>query len=322
MRAATLLATRAERNVWWREAVYAVQDGAYWAWLVAVVAAVTVWAARGLPSPTTAGAAAVVAPIGAGAGAWRAWRRYARNDPAERTVAARGAWRRWLTLYATAAALIPAVMVGAVLPVGLAVVALAELAILTIPVRGRRRLLARIRIGAAAVAGEEDVRVGRALWSGRHLDQIYIWVPVDWATHRQGRRDELVERSMWDVCGPPPRTPAEAIARPDYLSTWSHVHSRLEIQRVPSLPRLLPARDWGPRDVIVLGQTTPDLADIAVDGVPLATYFPQAHALIVGATQHGKSSGVRAWAVDGLTHGIWPGECGGSTARAPGAWRR
>lgn len=314
-----LLAARAERTAWWRETVYAVQDGAYWAWLVAAVAAAVVWVARGMPSSATAGAAAGAAVIGAAAAAWRTVRRHSSTDGAERRAAARIAWRRWLALYGAAAALIPAVLVGAVLPAAIAVAALAELAIVTIPVRSRRRLLARIRIGAAAVAGDEDVRVGRALWSGRWLDQIYIWVPVDWATHRQGRRDELVERSMWDVCGPPPRTPAEAIARPDYLSTWSHIHSRLEIQRVPSLPRLLAARDWGPRDAIVLGQTTVEAADIVVDDVPLATYVPDAHMLVTGATSFGKSSGVRAWAVDGLTHGVWPGGVWGIDGKQSGS---
>ncbi|MCO6011730.1 hypothetical protein NE236_42970 [Actinoallomurus purpureus] len=319
MRAAVLLATRAERSAWWREAVYAFQDGAHWAWAAAVVAAATVWVARGMPSPVTAGAAAVVMPIGATLGAARAWRRYSSTDPAEGRAAARTSWRRWLTAYATAAAVIPAVMAGAVLPVGLAVVALAELAILTIPWRARRRLLYRIRIGAAAVAGDEEVEVGRALWSGRHLDQIHIRYPVDWAAHRPGRRDELVERAMWDLCGPPPRTPAEAIARPDYLSTFNHVETRLEIERVPSLPHRLAARNWDQREAIVAGQTTPDVADAVIGGVPVALYRPKAHALIVGATQHGKSSGVRAWVVDGLTHGVFPGGMWGLDGKGSGS---
>jgi hypothetical protein len=307
MRAAVLLATRAERNAWWREAVYAAQDAARWTWLVAVVAAVTVWVARGMPSPYTAAATAIVIPIGAGLAAARAWRRYSRNDPDDRRAVARASWWRWLTGYALTAAVVPAVMVGAVLPVVLVVVALVELAVLTIPARARRRLLARIRRGAAVVAGDEDVAVGRALWSGRTLDQVHITYPPGWAAHRETKRDELVERVMWDLCGPPPRTPSEAIARPDYLSTFNHGASRLEVERVPSLPRRLAARDWGQSGAIVLGQTTSDLADAVVDGVPVALYRPDAHALIVGATQHGKSSGTRAWAVDGLTHGIWPG---------------
>jgi hypothetical protein len=307
MRAVVQLAERAERNAWWREAMYATQDTARWLWLAAMVAAVTVWVARGMPSPYTAAAVAVLTPIGAGLGAARAWRRYSRQDREERRAVARASWRRWLTAYAVTAAVVPEIVTGAVLPVLLAAVALVELAVLTIPARSRRRLLARLRRGAAVVAGDEDVSVGRALWSGRDLERVYVFYPPDWVAHRATKRDELVERVMWDLCGPPPRTPAEAIARPDYLSTYNHGEHRLEVQRVPSLPRRLAARDWGPRDAIVVGQTTADLADAVVDGVPVALYRPDAHALIVGATQHGKSSGVRAWAVDGLTHGIFPG---------------
>jgi hypothetical protein len=295
--------------VWWREAVNALEDGAYWAWLVAAVAAVTVWVARGIPSPATAAAASVLMPIGAGAAAWRAWRRYTRNDGVEQRTIARAAFRRWLTLYATAAAVIPAVMVGAWLPVALALGALVELAIVTIPVRARRRLLARLRIGAAAVAGEEEVEVGRALWSAQLLDQVHITYPLDWAVQRQTKREDLVERVVWELCGPPPRTPAEAIARPDYITVFNHVYARLEVQRVPSLPRRLPARDFGQADGagIVAGQTLAELADQVVDDVPVALYKPVNHALIVGGTQFGKSSGVRAWAVDGLMHGVFPG---------------
>ncbi|MEQ4725007.1 hypothetical protein [Nonomuraea sp. B19D2] len=322
MRTMVELAAWAERNPWAREAGHAVRDAAHGAWLVAAVAAVMVWIARGMPSPWSAAALAVVAPLGAGAGAWRAVRRSTGSE-AERRAAAAGAFRRWLTLYASLAALIPAVWVGAVVPVLLAVVALVWLAVVTIPVRGRRRLLARLRIGAAAVAGTEEVRLSRALWSrdGRTLRQVLVSYPADWAAHKTTRRDELVERMMWELCGPPPATPEQARRRPDYLTTWDHIHTRLEIERVPSLPRLLPARDWPrPAGALVLGQTTPELADlIDDDGWPLALYRPAAHALIVGATQHGKSSGVRAWAVDGLTHEVFPGGLWGIDGKGSGS---
>ncbi|MFI0425112.1 hypothetical protein [Spongiactinospora sp. 9N601] len=312
------LAAAAERSAWWRETVWAVRDGAHWAWLVASLTAAAVWLARGMPSPVTAAAAAAAALTGSAAAAWRARRRVPETRPAgEARRAAGAAWRAALAAYATAAAVVWAVAAGAVLPVLLAAAVVVHLAVLTIPVRARRRLLARLRIGAAAVAGRgqddgDAVRVGRARWSGstgRTLDQVHITYPASWAAHAATRRDELVERMMWELCGPPPSGPAAAAARPDYLTSWDHVRTRLEIARVPSLPRMLPARDWErPAGAIVLGQTTPDLADlVATDGTPLATYDPAAHALIVGATQHGKSSGVRDWAVDGLVHGVWPG---------------
>ncbi|RJL19282.1 hypothetical protein [Bailinhaonella thermotolerans] len=314
-------AARAERSPWWRETLHALRDGAYWAWLVAVVAAVAVWIGRGMPSPATAAAVAVAAPLGAGAAAARAWRLTTGREAAERRAAAGAAWRRWLALYGVLAAVIPALAAGAVLPVLLAAAVLAELAVLTIPARARARLLARLRIGAAAVAGGEDVRVGRALWRGRRLLQVHVTYPATWAAHKSVRRDELVERLMWELCGPPPRTPAEAIARPDYLTGWNHIHTRLEVYRVPPLPRLVPARDWPrPPGALVLGVTTADLADLAADdGTPLALYRPAAHLLVVGATQHGKSSGVRAWAVDGLTHGLWPGGLWGADGKGSGS---
>ncbi|MFE3454976.1 hypothetical protein ACFXJ8_39240 [Nonomuraea sp. NPDC059194] len=316
------LADWAERNPWAREARHALRDGAYHAWLPATVAAVMVWIARGMPSPVTAAAAAGVAVVGAAAGGWRAARLATGADVERSTAAAQGV-RRWLTLYAVLASVIPAVLVGALAPVLLAVVALVWLAVVTIPMRGRRRLLARLRIGAATVAGTDDVRVGRVLWGrdGRTLRQIHVVYPPEWAAHKSTRRDELVERMMWELCGPPPASPAQARVRPDYATAWDHVHTRLEVVRVAPLPRLLPARPWPrPAGAIVLGQTTPELADLLDDeGRPLALYRPNAHALIVGATQHGKSSGVRAWAADGLTHGVFPGGLWGVDGKGSGS---
>ena len=321
MRALVLLADRAERSPVWRETRHAVVDAARWGWLVALVSAVTVWLARGAPSPTTAITAAAASLVGAGAAAWRAARRVRDGrrvvDADERRAVVWGSVRLWLTLYGTAGALVPAVVAvaeddqrRALLPLAAVAGVLVVLAVVTMPLRARARLLNRLRIGAAAVAGGDDVRVGRALWSGwtgTRLDRVHISYPQDWAAHRASKRDDLVERVVYDLCGPPPRTPAEAVRRPDYLTTFNADHARLEVERVPSLPRQLAARDWGDVEGLVLGQTTADLADAVVDGVPVATYRPSAHLLVVGATQHGKSSGVRAWAADALRRGIFPG---------------
>lgn len=307
------LVERAERHTVAREALHAVRDGAYWGWAVALVAAVAVWVARGAPSPGSAAIAAALMPVGAALAWVRTWRRTTQADAVERRAAAAVSARRWLTGYGLAAALIPALTLAADRPaaaavVGLVVVvALVELAIVTIPIRARWRLLARLRIAARAVA-RTDVRVGRALWRGMALVRVRVHYPPDWAAHAPARRDELVERMMWELCGPPPRTPDEAIARPDYTVEWDHVHCRMTLTRLPRLPRHLAARDWArPAGSIVLGQTQADDADVVSEGVPLALYTPRAHMLIAGGTQHGKSSGVRAWLVDGLTHGVWPG---------------
>ncbi|XVQ16364.1 hypothetical protein ACQP1W_52465 (plasmid) [Spirillospora sp. CA-255316] len=314
MRALVLLADRAERSQAWRETRLAVADAAYWAWLVALVAAVTVWVGRGMPDPRSAAVAGGAMLAGAAGAAWRASRRV--RGAEDRGAAALRAARVWLTVYGAAAALIPAaVAVGqddqraALLPLAVLAAALFALAVLTVPVRARWRLLRRLRNGAAAVAGDDDVRVGRALWTGwtARLDRVHISYPQEWAAHRESRRDDLVERVVFDLVGPPPRTPAEARQRPDYLTTFNHQLARLEVARVPSLPRRLTARDWGELDGLVLGQTTADLADAVVDGRPVALYRPAGHLLIVGATQHGKSSGARAWAVHGLTNGLFPG---------------
>lgn len=313
MRAAVHVADHVERNVVAREVRHALEDGAYWAWLVAVVAAAVVWVARDMPDPRTAGGAAAGMVLASALASWRAWRRALDVD--ERGPAAAAAFRRWLLLFGIAGAIIPAGVAaadhdrrGALVPLGAAFVVLVALAVVTIPFRARARLLARIRIGAAAVAGGDDVRVGRALWSGRHLARVHIAYPPDWAAHRATRRDDLAERVIYDLCGPPPTSPDEKIARPDYLTTFNHVYTRLEVTRVRSLPRRLAARDFGQASGrIVLGQTVADQADATLDGIPVALYDPVAHLLGVGATQHGKSSGVRAWAVDGLTHGAFPG---------------
>lgn len=316
MRPLVLLADRVERWALWRELVHAVRDGVVWGWLVCLVAAAVVWVARDMPSPITAAGAAAAIPVGAGLAAWRSWRRMATRTTDEDACrqAARTSWRRWLTGYALVAVVLPAGWTAYarddLTPVAAVVAALAVLAVVTIPVRARARLLARLRVGAAAVAGGEDVRVGRALWSGwtgLRLDRVVVAYPADWAAHRDVKREELVTRVVYDLCGPPPETPAEAIRRPDYTTAFDHVDARLMVERVPSLPRRLAACDWGPRDGIVLGQTIADQADAVVDRVPIAVYKPHNHALIVGATQHGKSSGVRAWAVDGLTHGVFAG---------------
>ena len=301
---------RVERNAIGRETIHAVRDGAYWGWAFCGVVAVAVWLARGVPSPGTAAAAAGLAAVGVALAAWRAWRRAEGQDADERRAAAALTARRWAVGYALAAALIPAAHLAAARPAAAAVVAvavlvaLAEVAIVTIPLRTRLRLLARLRTGARAVAGDQ-ARVGRAVWRGMHLLRVQVTVPGEWAVHRDTKRDDLVQRMMWEVCGPPPRTPAEARARPDYLSIFDH--SRLTIARVPSLPHHLAARDWGQYGAIVAGQTHADVADAVIDGVPVALYRPRAHALVVGGTQHGKSSGVRAWVVDGLTHNVFPG---------------
>ncbi|MGI5208971.1 hypothetical protein ACQEU6_46335 [Spirillospora sp. CA-108201] len=314
MRSWVLAVDRAEANPVVRELVNAARDGAYWGWAVSLVAAVAVWVGRGLPSPVTAAAAAALMPIGAGLAWLRTWRRAADADPADRRAAAAISARGWLTFYGLAAALIPAAALAAASPVAAVVVgavvlvALAELAVLTIPIRARARLLARLRIGARAVAGTEDVRVGRALWKGLTMQRVMVSYPAEWAAHRDTRRDDLVERMMWELCGPPPRTPGQAARRPDYASTWDHVNCRLVVERVPSLPRLLAARDFGQgAGAFVLGQTHAEDADATLDGLPVALHQPRNHTLIVGGTQHGKSSGVRAWVVDGLTHGVWPG---------------
>ena len=313
MRVLVELADRAERNAVARESVNALKDGAYWGWAVALVAAVAVWVARGMPSPVTAAAAAVLIPVGVALAWWRTWRRSAGADPADRRAAAAITARRWATGYALAAVLIPAVHLAAADPVAGAVVAvavvvaLAELAIVTVPVRARWRLLARLRIGARAVAGEDDVRVGRAVWRGLHLLRVMITYPAEWGVHKSTRRDDLVERVMWELCGPPPATPDQAVRRPDYLGTWDHVNCRLIIERTPPLPGYLAARAWGqPPGTIVLGQTTQELADAVLHGVPVALYAPRRHMLVVGATQFGKSSGTRAWAVDGLAAAAFP----------------
>ncbi|MBB4920994.1 hypothetical protein [Streptosporangium saharense] len=309
MSAWTELAERAERSPWWREVVWAAREGAHWGWVLTCGGAVVVWLARGAPSPGTAAAAVLAAMVGVVAAVWRAHTR-ARGSQAEALAAVAVSWRRTLALYGTLGVVIPAVLAGAVLPVLVALVLVVWVALATIPLRARRRLLARLRIGAAAVAGTEEVRVGRAVWSGhRRLDQVHVVYPAAWAAHKDTRRAELVERIMWELVGPPPTSPAEARARPDYLTTWDHARTRLEVRRVPSLPRMLPAQDWArPPGALVLGQTTPDAADLVTpDGIPLALYRPTQHCLVVGATQHGKSSGVRAWAVDGLVHGVFPG---------------
>jgi hypothetical protein len=321
MRAWVDLADRAERSPVVQELRYAARDGVYFGWVVALVAGVATWGARGMPSPVTAGGAAGAAVVGTGAAAWRAFRRVraVRGDAAEGRAAALSAARRWATAYGIAAAVVPPVVTaasgggaGALVPVVAVASALVVLAVATIPVRARARLLARLRTGAAAVGGDE-VRVGRALWIGwtTHIRRVFVTFPADWSgAHRSTRRDELVERTLWELVGPPPRTPDEARARPDYETRWNHVHHRLEVERVPTLPRHLAARDWErPAGALVLGQTTRELADAVVDGVPVALYRPTGHLLVVGATQHGKSSGVRAWAVDALAHGVFPGGC-------------
>ncbi|WP_242911526.1 hypothetical protein [Actinomadura terrae] len=323
MRAAVRLADRVERSPVLLEVRYALADGAYWGWAVALVAGAAVWVARGMPSPGTIATAAAAMVVGAGAGAWRAWRR---ARPAatsgERRTAALMAARRWLALYGLAAAALPSLVaaaggagVWALLPLVVAALVLAEIAVLTIPMRGRARLLARLRTGARAVTGARDdeageVRVGRALWDGRRLTRVYVTYPATWHAHLEARRDALVGRVMWDLVGPPPTGPAAvgAPVRPDYDTRFDGGHRRLEVRRVPPLPPRLDARDFGQEDgAIVLGETVPALADAVLDGVPVALYQPTAHLLIVGATQHGKSSAVRAWAVDGLTHGVFPG---------------
>ncbi len=331
MRALVLLADRAERSPAWRETRFAVADAGRWGWLVALVAAVAVWVARGMPSPSTAGAAAAGMLLGAALAALRTWRRAGRTrvqDDDERRAAASSAARLWLTLYGTAGALVPAAVAavdsqrdGALLPLAAAAAALVVLAVLTMPLRARARLLARLRVGAAAVAGGDDVDVGRALWSGwsARLTRVYITYPRDWAAHRVSKRDDLVERVVYDLCGPPPRTPAEAIRRPDYATAFNHTLDRLEVERVPSLPRRLAARDWGEADGIVLGQTTADQADAVLDGVPVALYRPANHLLLVGATQHGKSSGARAWAVDALNRDVFPGGLWGVDGKGSGS---
>lgn len=315
MQAWTEAADRADRSPVLREARNALADGARWGWAVVLVAAVVIWVARGLPSPRTAAAAALLLPVAVALAWWRAWRLTWRDTPIERRAAANAAARRWTTGLGLIAALVPGVWLAAGRPLLGAVVALvvvaalAELAIVTIPSRARARLLARLRIGARAVARDEAVQVGRALWTGMDLDRVQITYPADWAAHSATRRDELTERLMWELCGPPARTPDEAVRRPDYVVEFDHVDCRITLARMPSLPSFLAARDWGQASGagIVLGQTHGDTAEQIVDGVPIALYKPTAHALIVGGTQHGKSSGVRAWLVDGLTHGVWPG---------------
>jgi hypothetical protein len=314
MRSVVLAIDRAEANPVVREVVNAFRDGAYWGWLVSLIAAAAVWVARGMPSAGTAAAVAVLIPIGAGLAWWRTWRRAAEAAPVDRRAAASISARGWLTAYGLAAALIPAVVLAGDSPGAAALAAvvvlavLAELAIVTVPIRARARLVARLRIGARAVAGTDDVRVGRTLWRGLSVTRVMVTYPADWAAHRDGRRDDLVERMMWELCGPPPRTPGEAVRRPDYTAAWDHVNCRLIVERVPSLPRLLRARDFGQgAGGIVLGQTHAEDASATLDGLPVALHQPRNHTLIVGGTQHGKSSGVRAWVVDGLTHGAWPG---------------
>ncbi|RFU41308.1 hypothetical protein DZF91_12540 [Actinomadura logoneensis] len=314
MRAWVELADRADRSMLVRETRNALADGARWGWAAVLVAAASVWVARGLPSPATAAAAVLLLPVAAGLAWWRGWRLAWRDDPIDRRAAAASAARRWTTGLGLVAAVVPALWLAAGRPllgvaVALVVVAaLAELAIVTIPARTRARILRRLRIGARAVARDEAVQVGRALWSGMTLDRVQVTYPADWAAHSETRRDDLTGRLMWELCGPPPRTPAEAVRRPDYLVAFDAAACRITLARMPSLPRRLAARDWrqGPGR-IVLGQTHGETADRTADGVPLALYEPTAHALIVGGTQHGKSSGVRAWVVDGLTHGVWPG---------------
>ena len=309
------LVDRADRSRFLRELWNAVVDGLHAGWMVALIAAVVVWVARGLPSAGTAEAVAVLVPAGVVLAAWRAWRITLGEDAVDRRAAAGAAARRWATLYGLLAALLPAFVLASrkpllgVLVVAAAAAALVELAIITIPLRARARLIARLRIGAQAVARDEEVTVGRARWHGTDLGRVMVSYPAHWAAHSATRRDELVERMMWELCGPPPRTPDEAVLRPDYISTFDHVDCRLILERVPTLPRRLAGRNWGqpPGRGIVLGQTTADLADARVRGIPVAVYQPRNHALFVGGTQHGKSSGVRAWAVDALTHGVFPG---------------
>lgn len=324
------LADRADRSPVLREVRHALADASRWGWAVALVAAVAVWAARGLPSPGTAGAALALMPVGVALAWWRTWRRAGRGTgrdaAADRRAAAGATARRWATGYGVAAALIPAVYLASghpvlgVLVALVAVAALVEAAIVTVPIRARARLLRRLRTGARAVARDDAVRVGRALWRGTTLTRVHVGYPADWAAHSATRRDELTERLMWELCGPPPRTPAEAIARPDYLAVFDHAAYRVTLARMPSLPRRVAARDWrqGPGS-IVLGQTHGGTADGARGGVPLAVLAPRAHMLVTGGTQYGKSSGVRAWAVDGLTHGVFPGGLWGVDGKGSGS---
>ncbi|MEU8347841.1 hypothetical protein AB0C74_39605 [Spirillospora sp. NPDC048832] len=320
MRPLAELADRAEGSPALRETRHALADGARWGWAVALVAAVAVWVSRGLPSPRTAAAALLLAPVGVLLAWSRTWRRFGRaagpDSAADRRDAAAASARRWATGYAVAAVAIPAgYLVTArpllgVLVVLVVLAALAELAILTMPMRARARLLRRLRLGAAAVARTDDVRVGRALWSRTVLDRVHVTYPAEWGVQSEQRRDDLVERLMWEVCGPPPTTPAAATraVRPDYAARFEHDHYRVVLERVPRLPRWVAARDWGqPRGALVLGQTHAEAADRVGDGVPLALHRPRAHMLITGGTQYGKSSSTRAWVVDGLTHGVWPG---------------
>lgn len=326
MRAAVQLADRADRSRVLREARLALADGARWGWVVGLLAAAAVWAARGVPAPRTAAAALLLAPVGVLLAWWRTWRRTVRESTADRRAAAAATARRWATGYAAAAVVIPAGYLATARPllgVLVALVALAaltEAAILTVPARARARLLRRLRLGAAAVARDESVRVGRALWTGMTLDRVHVSYPPAWAAHTATRRDELAGRLMWDLCGPPPRTPGEAIARPDYTLTWDHSACRVTVQRMPSLPRRVAARAWErPRGAFVLGQTSGEDADRIADGVPLALSRPRAHMLVTGGTQYGKSSSVRAWVVDGLTHGVWPGGVWGIDGKGSGS---
>ncbi|GAA1590927.1 hypothetical protein GCM10009678_86500 [Actinomadura kijaniata] len=315
MRTLTLLADRVERSPLARETVNALADGAYWGWAVALLAAAAAWAGRGAPSPGTAALAAAAIAVGVGAAALRSWRRTdPAAAPAARRLAATMAARRWATGYGLIATIVPiSVMAGdgrasiAVTVAYIVALVLLGVALLTLQPRARARLLARLRIGVRAVAGTEHARVGRALWTGMALQRVLITYPADWSAHRSARRDELVERVMWELCGPPPASPRQALGRPDYLTRWDHINTRLIVERVPSLPPRLPARDFGQHGAIVLGQTVAEDADQVIDGVPVALYEPTAHLLVAGATQHGKSSGVRAWAVDGLGHGVFPG---------------
>lgn len=318
MRSWAELGDAADRSPVMREARHALADGARWGWTVALAAAVAVWVARGMPSPRTAAAVLLLAPVGVLVATMRTWRRTGpatgEQAAADRRAAAAASARRWATGYAVAAAVIPAGYVAAARPVlgvlvGLVVVAvLVELAILTVPTRARARLLRRLRVGAAAVARDESVTVGRAHWRGLVLDRVHVGYPTGWAVQSDSRRDDLTTRLMWELCGAPPRTPAEAIARPDYAATFDHENYRVVLERLPSLPRRVAAREWGQaRGALVLGQTHGEHADTTREGVPLALHKPRGHMLIGGGTQFGKSSGVRAWVVDGLRHGVFPG---------------
>lgn len=316
MRAWTRLLDRLERDPLARETVNAVQDGARWGWLIALIAGAAAWAGRGFPSPGTAAIAASAMVVGTAAAALRAWRRMGHTAaPVDRRVAATTAARRWATAYGLLAAAVPLLVMTRDGRGGIAVtvayivfLVLLALALLTLQPRARARLLGRLRIGARAVAGTEDVRVGRALWSGMHLLRVLVTYPADWPAHRGSRRDDLVERIMWELCGPAPRTAAEAIARPEYLSRFDHIGHRLVVEQVPALPLRLTARPWGqPDGTIVLGQTTAEAADTVLHGVPVALHTPDRHLLITGATQFGKSSGARAWVASGLDGGAFPG---------------